>query len=483
MKRTIGTSSISTGFTTQPVTPGGMASWFDIILFQTLTRLRSRSSPTKKRTVTTAWPGRDMRVDVLDAVDLPQLGLERRGHQVLDLGRRRPGHVDEDVGQRHDDLRLLLARRRQQRHRPGGERGDEEEDRELRGDEDLDDARRPAALGRCGALGGRLAHRSTSTASPARRPESTSTWSPMALPVRTLRTSGAPVDQHAHALQLAGAADGRRRHEHGGVRAAGEAQAGEGAGAQRRVGRQQRLDVARAAARIGDRGQLLDARGQLDGRHADAHRQLGADGERRGAALGHVGLEAQGRGILQQRHRRARTGGVAGVDQARGDDAVERRPHVGLAEAHARLGERVARLRRLRPRRRGARLGGVEVLAGEGLLGEQLPGATEIGVGLARLRGRRRQGALGLLAAGGEVAGVERGDHVAAPHRTAGLHAHLEHARHHRRRHLGAEPRRHRARPVDDVGDLALLDDHRRRRRRGFAAPAAPGRERPCDRR
>ncbi len=43
---TIGTSSISTGLMTQPVTPGGTRSTFSSIFLNSLTRLRSRSSPT-----------------------------------------------------------------------------------------------------------------------------------------------------------------------------------------------------------------------------------------------------------------------------------------------------------------------------------------------------------------------------------------------------------------------------------------------------
>ena len=57
---TIGTSSISTGFTTQPAMPGVVRSTFWKILLYSLIRLPSRSSPTKNRTVTTAMPGRDM---------------------------------------------------------------------------------------------------------------------------------------------------------------------------------------------------------------------------------------------------------------------------------------------------------------------------------------------------------------------------------------------------------------------------------------
>jgi len=46
---------------------------------------------------------------MLDPVDLVQQLLERGDDLALDLGRRQAGGIDEDVGQGHDDLRLLLA--------------------------------------------------------------------------------------------------------------------------------------------------------------------------------------------------------------------------------------------------------------------------------------------------------------------------------------------------------------------------------------
>ena len=58
------------------------------------------------------------RVDVLDAVDLVEHLLQRRGDQLLDLRGRVAGEADVDVGQRHDDLRVFLARRQPQRRQP-----------------------------------------------------------------------------------------------------------------------------------------------------------------------------------------------------------------------------------------------------------------------------------------------------------------------------------------------------------------------------
>ena len=53
----MGTSSISTGFTVQELTMGGMMSSLDMSLLQVLSRLSSRFWPTKKRTVAMARPG------------------------------------------------------------------------------------------------------------------------------------------------------------------------------------------------------------------------------------------------------------------------------------------------------------------------------------------------------------------------------------------------------------------------------------------
>ena len=55
------------------------------------------------------------RVDVLHAVDLIEQLFQRRGDQLLDFRRGVAGEVHVDVGQRHDDLRILFPRREAQR--------------------------------------------------------------------------------------------------------------------------------------------------------------------------------------------------------------------------------------------------------------------------------------------------------------------------------------------------------------------------------
>ena len=104
-----------------------------------------------------------LRIDVLDTVDALDDRLERLGdelHRVLGLeavGR------DVDVDHRHRDLRLLLARQRDQRDEAEGERGEQEERRERRVDE------------RRGQPSGDAELHGTMTRSPGRRPVSTST--------------------------------------------------------------------------------------------------------------------------------------------------------------------------------------------------------------------------------------------------------------------------------------------------------------------
>jgi hypothetical protein len=77
--------------------------------------------------------------DVLDALYLGEHLFGGRSHHLFDVGHRRPGEGDEDVGHGHVDLRLLLARRDQHGEEPH-EQGDEREQRrdlralELRGD-------------------------------------------------------------------------------------------------------------------------------------------------------------------------------------------------------------------------------------------------------------------------------------------------------------------------------------------------------------
>ncbi len=127
------------------------------------------------------------RVDVLDAVDLPEQRLEARRHEVLDLAgagsRKRHQHVRD----RHHDLRLFLAGHSCEGRDPSEQREHDQERRELRRQKDVDDLGGEAErLGLHGALP------PTTTSSPSARPARTSTRSPMGpnplRPTRTLST-------------------------------------------------------------------------------------------------------------------------------------------------------------------------------------------------------------------------------------------------------------------------------------------------------
>ena len=72
------------------------------------------------------------RIDVLDAVDLVEDFLQRRGDQLLDFRRRMAGKVDVHVGQRHDDLRVFLARRQAQGRHADNRCQQDQNDREIR---------------------------------------------------------------------------------------------------------------------------------------------------------------------------------------------------------------------------------------------------------------------------------------------------------------------------------------------------------------
>jgi len=85
-------------------------------------------------------PGMRHGVHVLDAVDLMQELLQRRRDQPLDLGGRQPRRFHDDVGQRHDDLRLLLARCHVERDRAAEQRDQDEQRRDVVLEEDIDDA-------------------------------------------------------------------------------------------------------------------------------------------------------------------------------------------------------------------------------------------------------------------------------------------------------------------------------------------------------
>ncbi len=147
-------------------------------------------------------------VDVFHAIDLVEDPLQRCGHQLLDLGGGVAGEAHEHVGQRHDDLRILFPRRDQERRGAGGQRHDDQDDREVRVEKQSHEPRErigvPRFLGVVGCLGmGVSRHRAISSAavvvprpimtrSPARSPESTSRSPSIARPRRMARRSMRP---------------------------------------------------------------------------------------------------------------------------------------------------------------------------------------------------------------------------------------------------------------------------------------------------
>ena len=79
------------------------------------------------------------RIDVFHAVDLVENLLQRRGDQLLDLGRRMPGKIHVDVGQGDDDLRVFLAQGESQ-GRQADHRGQKnQDDRKVRLQKNLHD--------------------------------------------------------------------------------------------------------------------------------------------------------------------------------------------------------------------------------------------------------------------------------------------------------------------------------------------------------
>ena len=97
------------------------------------------------------------RVDVLDAVDLIEDLFQGRGDQLLDFGRRMAGEIDVDIGQRHDDLRVFLARRQSQGRQADDRCQQDQNEREVRFQEDLHDPIREAVFLAC-ADAGMLSH-------------------------------------------------------------------------------------------------------------------------------------------------------------------------------------------------------------------------------------------------------------------------------------------------------------------------------------
>ena len=83
------------------------------------------------------------RVDVFHAGDLVEQLLQPGRDLPLHFRRLGPGHGDHHIGHRHDDLRVLLARRDQQRRRPGDQTHDDQQDRQIALEKRLDDPRHP----------------------------------------------------------------------------------------------------------------------------------------------------------------------------------------------------------------------------------------------------------------------------------------------------------------------------------------------------
>jgi len=82
-----------------------------------------------------ALAGARHRVDVLDAVDLVEEFFQAGGDELFDLGGAAAREIDDDIGQGHDDLRLFLARRDQQRHRADCQGQEHQQQREVRVEE------------------------------------------------------------------------------------------------------------------------------------------------------------------------------------------------------------------------------------------------------------------------------------------------------------------------------------------------------------
>ncbi len=110
---------------------------------------------------------------------LAQRALERHDDQPLDIRGRRAGPGRVHVDHRHDDLRLLLARRRDDGQQPEQQRGQHQDRRQLVVDEGAGDA--PGEAGVHGHLAptrvpsARSAGGSTTIDSPGVRPLATTT--------------------------------------------------------------------------------------------------------------------------------------------------------------------------------------------------------------------------------------------------------------------------------------------------------------------
>ena len=136
-----------------------------------------------------AAPALAGRVDVLDAGNARDDLLQRRGHLPLDLERRSARRLDHDVGDRNDDLRILLTRRRSHRDEAGDEREQQQQRREVSVQEHRDDALDEAGLVRhrpCPSRAARTRLAASATIrSPSTRPDNASTPRSFVSPRRT----------------------------------------------------------------------------------------------------------------------------------------------------------------------------------------------------------------------------------------------------------------------------------------------------------
>lgn len=133
-------------------------------------------------------------VDVFDAGNFMQQFLHRLGDAFFHFPRRRAGHGDENIDHRHFDLRLFLARKLPHRKHARCERCQDDQRRQLGGDESVRDISRRTELafrahGRISsrAPSSRFAGAGATTRSPADNPESTSTWPLTRSPSVTIR--------------------------------------------------------------------------------------------------------------------------------------------------------------------------------------------------------------------------------------------------------------------------------------------------------
>ena len=113
-------------------------------------------------------------IDVLDAVDAANDGLQRLGRQFGRVGGAQAGGRDHDVDHRHADLRLLLAGDRQHGHQTHGDRRQQHQRRQRRIERGFGEPSGQAQIHR--------EFSGTRTTLPAARPDSTSTRSPLTGP-------------------------------------------------------------------------------------------------------------------------------------------------------------------------------------------------------------------------------------------------------------------------------------------------------------